>query len=75
MNPSEKCNEELKDMVEDVVKNLDSQIRELKITKAMLIMLRDENERLVKDLKSVIGDMKDMAVGYRQKGEADEGTV
>jgi len=65
MNPSEKCNEELKDMVENVVKDLDSQIRELKITKAMLIMLRDENERLVKDLKSAIGDMKELAGGCK----------
>ena len=65
MNPSEKRNEELKEMVEDVVKNLDSQIRELKITKAMLIMLRDENERLVKDLKSAIGDMKELAGGNK----------
>ena len=34
MNPTEN-NEELKDMVDDVVKDLDSQIRELKITKAI----------------------------------------
>lgn len=64
MNPTEN-NEELKDMVDDVVKDLDSQIRELKITKAMLIMLRDENERLIKDLKSVIGDMKELAGGNK----------
>lgn len=64
-------NEELKDMVEDVVKDLDSQIRELKITKAILIMLRDENERLIKDLKSAIGDMKELAGGNKD----DEGTV
>ena len=71
MNPSEKCNEELKDMVENVVKDLDSQIRELKITKAMLIMLRDENERLVKALKSAIGDMKELAGGSKD----DESTL
>ena len=69
MNPSEKLikmsNEELKDMVEDVVKDLDSQIRELKTTKAMLIMLRDENERLVKDLKSAIEDMEELAGGSK----------
>ena len=70
MNPTEN-NEELKDMVDDVVKDLDSQIRELKITKAMLIMLRDENERLIKDLKSAIGDMKELAGGNKD----DEGTV
>lgn len=64
MNPTEN-NEELKDMVDDVVKDLDSQIRELKITKAMLIMLRDENERLIKDLKSAIGDMKELAGGNK----------
>ena len=64
-------NEELKDMVEDVVKDLDSQIRELRITKAILIMLRDENERLIKDLKSAIGDMKELAGGNKD----DEGTV
>ena len=70
MNPTAN-NEELKDMVDDVVKDLDSQIRELKITKAMLIMLRDENERLIKDLKSAIGDMKELAGGNKD----DEGTV
>ena len=64
MNPTAN-NEELKDMVDDVVKDLDSQIRELKITKAMLIMLRDENERLIKDLKSAIGDMKELAGGNK----------
>ena len=64
MNPTEN-NEELKDMVDDVVKDLDSQIHELKITKAMLIMLRDENERLIKDLKSAIGDMKELAGGNK----------
>ena len=64
MNPTEN-NKELKDMVDDVVKDLDSQIRELKITKAMLIMLRDENERLIKDLKSAIGDMKELAGGSK----------
>ena len=58
-------NEELKDMVEDVVKDIDSQIRELKTTKAILILLRDENERLIKDLKSAIGDMKELAGGNK----------
>ena len=70
MNPTAN-NEELKDMVDDVVKDLDSQIRELKITKAILIMLRDENERLIKYLKSAIGDMKELAGGNKD----DEGTV